>query len=273
MADPFDRAWDFMKNEDEDPKQSNTTGNIDPNRSSRIVDMFSGLGGRPPHPQPTEHNIQIPSRFSDLTPSHARPPMEEDYDSKLMDILEQIRQGAKPSDRFTGIHGSPPFNPSQEDYDEAFKRPDVFEGKPPAEPWTMPNPMRDQKKGQHPPMGRGQEEDKPNPYGPSPSDEEGRPKRRPYGEPPYREDPEIDRKRGSPYRDPHPYGPPPWEEEEGRPMRREPQGDHPMRQDPPYTTKKPKLGEGLIGRSKKALDEEKAERAKEKKSSDGDKDE
>lgn len=111
MADPFDRAWDFMKNEDEDPKQSNTTGNIDPNRSSRILDMFSGLGGPPSHPPTKEFNIQIPRKFSDLTPSHERPPMEEDYDSKLMDILEQIRQGGKPSDR---IHGSPPFNPSQQ---------------------------------------------------------------------------------------------------------------------------------------------------------------
>lgn len=196
MADPFDRAWDFMKNEDEDHKQYNTTGNIDPNRSSRIVDMFSGLGGSPSHPQPKEfrHNIQIPRKFSDLTPSHEQPPMEE-----VMDILEQIRQGGKPSD----IHGSPPFNP-----------------------------MRDQQRGeggQHPDMGRGQEEDKPNPYG--------------------------SRRREQPQREPQ----------------REPQGDHPMRQDPSHATKKPKLGEGLIGRSKKALDEEKALRAKEKKSQEGNK--
>ena len=199
MADPFDRAWDFMKNEDEDPKRYNSTGDIDPNRSSRIADIFSGLGGPPSHPQPKEHHIQIPRKFSDLTPSHERPPMEEDYDSKLMDILDQIRQGGKPSD----IYGSPPFNPSQQDYDEAFKHPDVIEAKPPAKPYSerMPGPMIGQKReppGQHPDMGRKQS--------------------------------------------------------------------------------KPKLGEGLIGRSKKALDEEKAERAKgayrslkEKKSQEGNK--
>ena len=226
MADPFDRAWDFMKNEDEDPKRYNSTGDIDPNRSSRIVDMFSGLRGHPSHPQPKEHNIQIPRKFSDLTPSHERPPMEEDYDSKLMDILDQIRQGGKPSD----IYGSPPFNPSQQDYDEAFKHPDVIEAKPPAKPYSerMPGPMIGQKReppGQHPDMGRGPEEDKPNP--------------------------------------------------QRRIVRREPQGQHP---DMGREQSKPKLGEGLIGRSKKALDEEKAERAKgayrslkEKKSQEGNK--
>ena len=44
-----------------------------------------------------------------------------------------------------------------------------------------------------------------------------------------------------------------------------------IRDSPPYATKKPKLGEGLIGRSKKALDEEKASRAEEKKSQEGNK--
>ena len=105
MADPFDRAWDFMKNDEEDPKQSNTTGNIDPNRSSRtvdIVDMFSGLGGTPSHPQPKEYNIRIPRKFSDLTPSTPPPP-----DSKIMDVLDRIRQGGKPNDPF----GSPPLKP------------------------------------------------------------------------------------------------------------------------------------------------------------------
>ena len=146
MADPFDRAWDFVKNE-EDP---NTTGNIEPNRSSRIMDIFSGIGS-PRRGEQAKHEGQAPQRigrdprlprktkFSDLNPSH-----KTDFSA----LDEMMRQNPlTPEEK--RIYGSPPFhdridNPTQEDYDEAFKHPDVIEAKPPTEAWRYQEPSSPQ---------------------------------------------------------------------------------------------------------------------------------
>ena len=145
MAGPFDRAWDFMKNDEEDP---NTTDNIDPNRSSRIMDIFSGLGPARRGKQ-TKHEgqpPQLPTKFSDFTPSkppraYIDPNHEHDIDSNLIDVLEQIRQGGKPND----IYGSPPYGtkagtkalkPYKEGHDEIMEGHDEIMAKPPTEAFS-----------------------------------------------------------------------------------------------------------------------------------------